>query len=75
MKCDIQRPFFTILITAYLFRANTTLAWIKQLNSTTKQIKTLMNTTQKTLNALIYTLCVLLAGSLGALLMFLVIDV
>jgi len=34
-----------------------------------------MNTTQKTLNALIYTLCVLLAGSLGALLMFLVIDV
>jgi len=34
-----------------------------------------MNTTQKTLNALIYTLGILLAGSLGALLMFLVIDV
>jgi hypothetical protein len=34
-----------------------------------------MNTTQKTLNTLIYTLGVLLAGSLGALLMFLVIDV
>jgi hypothetical protein len=34
-----------------------------------------MNTTQKTLNAFIYTLGILLAGSLGALLMFLVIDV
>ena len=34
-----------------------------------------MNTTQKTLNTLIYTLSVLLAGSLGALLMFLIIDV
>jgi len=34
-----------------------------------------MKTTQKALNALIYTLGILLAGSLGALLMFLVIDV
>lgn len=34
-----------------------------------------MITTQKTLDALIYTLGVLLAGSMGALLMFLAIDV
>jgi hypothetical protein len=47
----------------------------KRQTQRTTQIKTLMNTTQKTLNAFIYTLGVLLAGSLGALLMFLVIDV
>jgi len=44
-----------------------------KINYTITQIT--MKTTQKTLNALIYTLGVLLAGSLGALLMFLAIDV
>jgi hypothetical protein len=34
-----------------------------------------METTQKALNVIIYTLSILLASSLGALLMFLVIDV
>jgi hypothetical protein len=34
-----------------------------------------MKTTQKALNILIYTLSISLAASLGALLMFLVIDV